>query len=53
MKKTKKFTAVVEADLSQGINDLAKKQGLTLRQITERMIKNTLKAHRIAEEIRG
>ena len=50
--ETKKYTAKVRKDLSEGINRLAQEQGITLREITERMMQNTLEAHRLAGEIR-
>lgn len=50
--ETKKYTAKIRKDLSEGINKLAQERGLTLRQITERMIENTLNADRIAKDIR-
>ena len=51
--KTKKFTATVDYSLSEKFNELARQEGKTLREMTERMMANTLDAHRIAEEIRG
>lgn len=51
--KTKKFTATVRHDLSEEFNELARKKGMTLREMQERLMENTLTAHRIAEEIRG
>lgn len=51
--KTKKFTATIEYNLGERIKELAKERGMTLRQMQERMITNTLEADRLAKEIRG
>jgi hypothetical protein len=53
MKKTKKFTASIDAKLSDDIKALAEKRGQTLSQMLTRMVTNTLEADRIAKEIRG
>ena len=51
--KTKKFTAEIDLELGDRIKALAQERGMTLRQIQERMITNTLEADRIAKEMRG
>ncbi len=47
----KKYTAIIDEDLRDKANELAKKKGMNLSQFTERMINNAIAAQEIVDKM--